>query len=104
MAPQAGAAAAMSFSDLGKKYTRFSDEIEGNRPHYLGEDSGDEIHKICLQIFRDLGGDLRGGVRGLPARPKTTKENARRKKGAGLAAVYTCHSVAPFCAELPYRG
>jgi hypothetical protein len=82
MAPQA-AAAAMSFSDLGKKYTTFSDEIEGNRPHYLGEDSGDEIHKIWLQIFRDLGGDLRGGVRGLPARPKTTKENEGGRRVPG---------------------
>jgi hypothetical protein len=94
----------MSFSDLGKKYTRFSDEIEGNRPDNLGEDSGDEIHKICLQIFRDLGGDLRGGVRGRPARPKTTKENAGRKKGVGLAMVYTLHSVAPFCVVLHYRA
>jgi hypothetical protein len=94
----------MSFLNLGKKYTTFSDEIEGNKPDYLGEDSGDEIHKISFQIFRDLGGDLRGGVRGRPARPKTTKENAGRKKGAGLAVVYTLHSVAPLRVELPFRG
>jgi hypothetical protein len=87
---------------LGTKYTRFSDGIEGNGPDYLGEDSGDEIHKICLQILRDLGGDLRGGVRGWPSRPKTAKENTGRKKGVGVAAVYALHGVAPFSVELPY--
>jgi hypothetical protein len=87
---------------LGTKYTRFSDGIEGNGPDYLGEDSVDKIHKICLQILRDLGGDLRGGVRGWPARPKTAKENTGRKKGVGVTAVYALHGVAPFSVELPY--
>jgi hypothetical protein len=86
---------------LGTKYTRFSDGIEGNGPDYLGEDSIDEIHKICLQIMRDLGGDLRRGVRGWPARPKTAKENTGRKMGVGVTAVYVLHGVAPFSAELP---
>jgi hypothetical protein len=47
--------------------------IEGNGRDYLGEDFGDEIPKICLQILRNFGGDLRGGVRGRPARIKTAK-------------------------------
>jgi hypothetical protein len=84
------------------KYTRFSDGIEGNGPDYLGEDSGDELHKICLQILRDLGGDLRGGVRGWPSRPKIAKENMGRKKGVGVTAVYALHGIAPFSVELPY--
>jgi hypothetical protein len=96
------AADAYEVLDLGMKYTRFSDGIEGNEPDYLGKDSGDEIHKIFLQILRDLGGDLRGGVRGWLARPKTAKENTWRKKGVGVAAVYTLHGVAPFSVDLPY--
>jgi hypothetical protein len=87
---------------LGTKYTIFSDGIEGNGLDYLGEDSDDEIHKIFLQILRDLGGDLRGGVRGWPAQPKTAKENTGRNKGVGVVAVYALHGVAPFSVELPY--
>jgi hypothetical protein len=57
----------------GRIGEKFSDEIEGNGRDYLGEDSNDEIPKICLQILRDFGGDLRGGVRGRPAWVKTAK-------------------------------
>jgi hypothetical protein len=40
----------------GRIGEKFFDEIEGNGRDYLGEDSGDEIPKICLQILRDFGG------------------------------------------------
>jgi hypothetical protein len=40
----------------GRIGEKFSDEIKGNGRDYLGEDSGDEIAKICLQILRDFGG------------------------------------------------
>jgi hypothetical protein len=58
----------------GRIGEKFLDGIEGNGRYYLGEDSGDEIPKIFLQILRDFGGDLRGGVREQPARVKTAKE------------------------------
>jgi hypothetical protein len=98
----------MPFSDELRS-SRFGDGIHkifgwnrGERTTLPWEDSGNEIHKICLQILRDLGGDLRGGVRGWPARPNTAKENTGRKKGVGVAAVYALHGVALLSVELPY--
>jgi hypothetical protein len=54
----------------GRIGEKFLVGIEGNGRDYLGEDSGNEIPKICLRILRDFGGDLRGR----PARVKTAKE------------------------------